>query len=106
MYRLVDEDAFNMNFFYSLPCHGLEGGIIDNNRGIDTELLTSGHEGLPYVYIYIERGEISIQAMSAIGELLFKRVSTERPLCLPYHSSCESPGASKGQVNEVPIAEV
>ncbi|KAL3535130.1 hypothetical protein ACH5RR_003591 [Cinchona calisaya] len=106
MYRSVDEDAFNMKLFYSLPCHWLEGGVVDINRDTDVELLTSSHEGSLYIHIYVEKGEIPIQAVSTIEELLFKRVSTEGPLCLPYHSSFESLGANKGQANEVSTAEV
>ncbi|KAL3535323.1 hypothetical protein ACH5RR_003784 [Cinchona calisaya] len=52
------------------------------------------------MHLYVERGEMTIQTMSPEGKLLFKRVTSKEPLCLPYHTFGESQGANMGKANE------
>ncbi|XP_027184047.1 dentin matrix acidic phosphoprotein 1-like [Coffea eugenioides] len=62
MYQTIEHGVTNMNFWYSIPFHDLDVGVVSIKDDVDIELLTTCYEGLSEMHIYAERGPDPIEA--------------------------------------------
>ena len=85
LYSKIEKEAACAKFWYSIPDHDVDVGVIPINDDVDIELLTTCYEGLPYMHIYVEAGQTPLKIISPDGKLLFERVTNDGPLALPYN---------------------
>ena len=85
MYQTIDHGVTNMNFWYSIPFHDLDVGVVPIKDNVDIKLLKTCYEGFTEMHIYAERGPDPIEIVSPEGKLLYKRVTGDGVLALPYH---------------------
>ena len=98
MYQTIERGVTNMNFWYSIPFHDIDFGVVSINDDVDIELLTTCYEGLKEMHIYAERGSDPIEVVSPEGKLLYKRVTGDGILALPYHDAWQAEISSSSTV--------
>nr|XP_027082189.1 uncharacterized protein LOC113704487 [Coffea arabica] len=61
LYDTIERGVTNMNFWYSIPFHDIDVGVVSIKDDVDIELLTTCYEGLPEMHIYAEKGPDPIE---------------------------------------------
>ena len=67
-YSNIEKHVPYAKFWYSLPNHDLDVGVISINDDVNIELQTSCYEALPYMHIYVELNEAPLRVLSPDGK--------------------------------------